>query len=530
MQKGMTTTLQTLIDHIETMDAPERVALQKQLDEAGVLDQFDVWQPQPGPQTEGYFSEADLTLYGGAAGGGKTDLIAGLALFAHHKAAIYRQSLKSLKGLIERMNTLMRSAGLGKIAGNPPRWTGPDERMIEFGHLGLPGSEEDWQGRDHDLKAFDEGAQMDPRKILFVLGWLRTTRKDQRCRGLIATNPPLGGQGDFLNEWFAPWLDPLHPLYGIVMPGELLWAVFVDDGDSVRTVWVDGPGPVEVEGEVRTPKSRTFIPARRRDNAYLGQDYDAQLDQMPEPMRTALKTGDFQAARQDHDWQVIPSEWIELAFQRHDDGVDAGKKMDVLAVDVAQGGKDKTVLQPLRGRRFDESIVRKGTDTRDGADVGALIIKERRDNALIVVDCTGGWGGDTVGFLTRENSIAVEKCVFSAQSGEVARDSRIPFYNLRAQLYWRLREALHPKSGSGLAIKRSATVKAQLTAHRWKLKGGKILIESKEDIKNRLGSSPDEADAIVEALGWKDKAEIARVLKSEQRTGAAPLDDPLGGF
>ena len=218
----MATALETLIDHIDRMPADERVALQKQLDEAGVLDQFSVWRPQAGPQTEGYFSKADLTLYGGAAGGGKTDLIAGLALFAHHKAAIFRQSLKSLKGLSERMNTLMRQAGMGKISGNPPRWTGPDERLIEFGHLGLPGAEEDWQGRDHDLKAFDEGAQMDPRKIIFVLGWLRTTRKGQRCRGLIATNPPLGGQGDYLSDWFAPWLDPLHPLYGKVQPGEIL--------------------------------------------------------------------------------------------------------------------------------------------------------------------------------------------------------------------------------------------------------------------------------------------------------------------
>ena len=149
---------------------------------------------------------------------------------------------------------------------------------------------------------------------------------------------------------------------------------------------------------------------------------------------------------------------------------------------------------------------------------------------LIVVDCTGGWGGDTVGFLSRENSMPVEKCVFSAQSGECAKDSRIPFYNLRAQLYWRLREALHPKSGLGLAIKRSSAVKAQLTAHRWKLKGGRILIESKEDIKDRLGASPDEADAIVEALGWKDKAELKRVLRTDRRPSSAPLDDPLHGF
>lgn len=526
----MATTLEALISKIDAMAPGDRLALQTGLDEAGVLDQFVHWQPQEGPQTEGYFSLADLTLYGGAAGGGKTDLIAGLALFAHHKAAIFRRNLTSLKGLILRMNAIMREAGLGRITGAPPRWIGPDDRIIEFGHLGMPGSEEDWQGVDHDLKAFDEGAQLDPRKIIFVLGWNRSARPGQRCRGLIASNPPLGGEGDYLLDWFGPWLDPLHPLYGAAQPGELLWAVFIDDGDAIRTVWVDGPEPVEIEGEFRTPKSRTFIPARMGDNKYLGKDYEAQIDQMPEPMRTALKTGDFVAARQDHDWQVIPSEWVELAFQRYDRGVDAGLPMDVIGVDVAQGGKDKTVLAPLHGRRFETNIVRRGADTRDGAEVGALVIRERRDGALIVVDCTGGWGGDTVGFLSRENGVPVEKCVFSEHSGEAAADSRMPFYNLRAQLYWRFREALHPTSGAGIAIRRSSVVKAQLTAPRWMARGNKILIESKEDIRKRTGASPDEADAIVMAWGWRDRAMLKRAVKMQAKSRSAPMEDPLADW
>lgn len=522
--------LAELTAQIENMTPKARKELEKGLRASGHLDKVSIWAAQEGPQESAFFSEADLLLYGGAAGGGKTDLIAGLALTAHHKVAIFRQSLKSLRSLVERMNGIMRKAGMGRIAGQLPRWIGPDERMIEFGHLGIPGSEDDWQGRDHDLKAFDEGAQMDPRKIIFILGWLRTTRKAQRCRGLIATNPPLGGQGDFLIEWFAPWLDPLHELYGTVKPGELLYAVFIDDGDTIRSVWVDGPEPVEIEGEIRTPKSRTFIPALRKDNKYLGADYDAQLDQMPEPMRTALKTGDFISGRIDHEWQVIPSEWIELAFERYEQGVDAGQPMDVLAIDVAQGGNDKTVLQPLHGRRFETSIIRKGVDTKDGADVGSLAVKERRDNALIVVDCTGGWGGDTVGFLQRENGVQVDKFVFSSASGELAKDSKIPFYNLRAQVYWRLREALHPKSGEGLAIKRSATVKAQLTAHRWKLQSGKILIESKEEIRERVGSSPDEADGIVMAHYKKDRAVMRRVLMKEEERQSAPMADPLADW
>ena len=53
-----------------------------------------VWHPNPGPQTEAYFCEADLLLYGGAGGGGKTDLLGGLALTRHLRSLLLRpQSL-----------------------------------------------------------------------------------------------------------------------------------------------------------------------------------------------------------------------------------------------------------------------------------------------------------------------------------------------------------------------------------------------------------------------------------------------------
>ena len=44
-----------------------------------------LWYPEPGPQTAAYLCEADVLFYGGAAGGGKSDLILGLAINAHSK-------------------------------------------------------------------------------------------------------------------------------------------------------------------------------------------------------------------------------------------------------------------------------------------------------------------------------------------------------------------------------------------------------------------------------------------------------------
>ena len=54
------------------------------------------WVPNVGPQTDAYFSLADETLYGGEAGGGKTDLLLGLPLTAHERSLVLRRSTRTL--------------------------------------------------------------------------------------------------------------------------------------------------------------------------------------------------------------------------------------------------------------------------------------------------------------------------------------------------------------------------------------------------------------------------------------------------
>ena len=56
----------------------------------------------------GLRSKADLLLYGGAAGGGKTDLLLGLALTAHERAVIFRRAYADLKGIEQRLIEILR--------------------------------------------------------------------------------------------------------------------------------------------------------------------------------------------------------------------------------------------------------------------------------------------------------------------------------------------------------------------------------------------------------------------------------------
>ena len=126
------------------------------------------WLPQPGPQTEAFFSDADLLLYGGAAGGGKSDLICGLALTQHRRSVIFRRQSTDLEGFWDRL--LEISPSNRKSDSNKKRLVTDDDRLVECGHLENPGSELSWQGRPHDFIGFDEGAQLTAYKVNFVLG------------------------------------------------------------------------------------------------------------------------------------------------------------------------------------------------------------------------------------------------------------------------------------------------------------------------------------------------------------------------
>ena len=88
----------------------------------------------------------------------------------------------------------------------------------------------------------------------------------------------------------------------------------------------------------------------------------------------------------------------------------------------------------------------------------------------------------------------------SEGSTERDRSGRLGFVNKRAEWWWRMREALDPENGEDICLPPDPELLADLCAPTWMLKARGIQVESKDEIKERIGRSPDRGDAAVYAL------------------------------
>ena len=167
-----------------------------------------IWKPFKGkPQEEAFKSKADILFYGGAAGGAKTDLLIGLALTAHYQSIIFRREYKQLRWIEDRLRQLL---GFGAYKEGKKIATTQDGRTVELAAIQHEGDEEAFQGRPHDLLEFDEITHFTEKQFRFLMAWRRTTRVGIRQRVVCAGNPPLAAEGEWVIDFWGPWLDPAH--------------------------------------------------------------------------------------------------------------------------------------------------------------------------------------------------------------------------------------------------------------------------------------------------------------------------------
>jgi hypothetical protein len=159
----------------------------------------------------------------------------------------------------------------------------------------------------------------------------------------------------------------------------------------------------------------------------------------------------------------------------------------ILGVDVAWQGGDRSCLFPRQGFAAFLPIVKRGLPEKTFAATVASAIQHWQPQAVFV-DTTGGYGGEVVSRL-QDKGHQVEGVVFSW----AASDER--FMNLRAEMWFRM--AAWIKDGG--VIPADTVLLSELCAPTYSNDnaGNRLKLESKDEIRARIGASPDLADALA---------------------------------
>ena len=254
--------------------------------------------PQPGPQEAFLASPADIAIYGGAAGGGKTYALLLEALRHINNpefgAVYFRRTMPQITAegsAWDKAQELYAPLGT-RFRGSPALEAcfSPGSK-VGFHHLQYDETVFDWQSSQIPLILFDELTQFSRRQFFYMLSRNRST---SGVRGYVRAgcNPD---PDSWVREFIRWWIDDET---GLAIPGragKLRWFARVNDVIE----WADSSAElVEKFGADVEPLSVTFIPASVYDNkALLAQDpgYVAKLKALPRWEREQLLGGNWNA-------------------------------------------------------------------------------------------------------------------------------------------------------------------------------------------------------------------------------------------
>jgi predicted phage terminase large subunit-like protein len=252
--------------------------------------------PNPGPQTAAFASTADITVYGGQAGGGKSYLT--LLRFAVHadqtpgySAIIFRREMPMVKqagGLWEESMGLFPVFGATANSGDH-FWRFKKRSLIQFRGLQHANDVLNYQGAQLHEFCFEEATHFEESQFWYLYSRLRKRigGTDFRARCMLTCNPDPDSWVRRLIDW---WIGD----NGLAIPDRAgRKRYFLRDGDEL--IWGDSAEEVAAKAPhlSGTPQTLRFIPATLADNPKGDPDYRSKLEALPKIERDRLLGGNW---------------------------------------------------------------------------------------------------------------------------------------------------------------------------------------------------------------------------------------------
>ena len=233
-----------------------------------------IWTPQP-KQKEFMQRPEDEVLYGGAAGGGKSEALVCEALrqvhLPHYRAVIFRKTYKQLEEIISKSLRYYKAAyPKAKYNASEHTWTFPSGAKIYFRSMPNKMSYLDYQGQSYEFIGFDELTHFTAVEYDYLLSRNRANGEGSRVYIRSTANPGGIGHG-WVKERFITISPP--------------------DTTTEHEVSVWTP-----TGETKMTLTRRFVPSSVFDNQILMNNdpkYVAHLGSMPDAQKRALLYGDW---------------------------------------------------------------------------------------------------------------------------------------------------------------------------------------------------------------------------------------------